>query len=119
MALAGDAAHTINPLAGQGVNLGFMDAAMLIEILGQAHLAGEDIASLEVLQRYQKSRRPENQKMMSIMDMFYHGFSNELLPLRVVRNIGLGLANNSGPAKNKVMQYAVGAIGNLPKLAQA
>ncbi|KZZ73431.1 hypothetical protein A3766_05870 [Oleiphilus sp. HI0132] len=119
VALAGDAAHTINPLAGQGVNLGFMDAAMLIEILGQAHLAGEDIASLEVLQRYQKSRRPENQKMMSIMDMFYHGFSNELLPLRVVRNIGLGLANNSGPAKNKVMQYAVGAIGNLPKLAQA
>ncbi len=119
VALAGDAAHTINPLAGQGVNLGFMDAAMLIEVLGQADLVGEDIASLEVLQRYQQSRRPENQKMMSIMDMFYHGFSNELLPLRVARNIGLGLANNSGPAKNKVMQYAVGAIGNLPKLAQA
>jgi 2-octaprenyl-3-methyl-6-methoxy-1,4-benzoquinol hydroxylase len=119
VALAGDAAHTINPLAGQGVNLGFMDAAMLIEILAKAKLDGENIASLEVLQRYQKNRKPENQKMMSIMDMFYHGFSNELLPLRVMRNIGLGLANNSGPAKNKVMQYAVGAIGNLPKLAQA
>ena len=119
VALAGDAAHTINPLAGQGVNLGFMDAAMLIEILAKAKLEGEDIASTDVLKRYQNNRKPENQKMMSIMDMFYHGFSNELLPLRVIRNIGLGLANNSGPAKNKVMQYAVGAIGNLPKLAQA
>lgn len=119
VALAGDAAHTINPLAGQGVNLGFLDAAMLIETLANAQLEGEDIASLEVLQRYQKNRKPENQKMMSIMDMFYHGFSNEILPLRVIRNLGLGLANNSGPAKNKVMQYAVGAIGNLPKLAQA
>lgn len=119
VALAGDAAHTINPLAGQGVNLGFMDAAALIELLAQADLANEDIASLALLKQYQKTRRPENQKMMSIMDMFYHGFSNEFLPLRVVRNLSLGIANNSGPAKNKVMQYAVGATGNLPKLAQA
>ena len=92
---------------------------MLIEVLAQANIEGEDIGSLAVLKRYEHNRKPENQKMMSIMDMFYHGFSNELLPLRIVRNLGLGLANNSGPAKNKVMQYAVGAIGNLPKLAQA
>ena len=118
IALAGDAAHTINPLAGQGVNLGFMDAAVLIETLAQASMEGQDIASNAVLQKYEKARRMENQTMMSLMDMFYYGFSNDHLPLRVMRNVGLGLANRFGFAKNKVMQYAIGATGKLPKLAR-
>lgn len=116
--LAGDAAHTINPLAGQGVNLGFMDAAVLVETLSQAVLDGKDIASLDVLKLYEKKRRFENQTMMNLMDMFYYGFSNDHLPLRVVRNLSLGLANQLGFAKNKVMQFAIGATGKLPKLAR-
>jgi 2-octaprenyl-3-methyl-6-methoxy-1,4-benzoquinol hydroxylase len=119
VALAGDAAHTINPLAGQGVNLGILDAAALIEVLIQASLNNEDIASEAVLKRYQKSRRTENQIMMTAMDAFYYGFSNKVLPLRILRNIGLGLANNAGFAKNNVMKYAIGASGDLPKLAKA
>lgn len=116
--LAGDAAHTINPLAGQGVNLGFMDAAVLIETLAQAELNGKEIGALEVLKEYERKRRFENQTMMNLMDMFYYGFSNDLLPLRIVRNLGLGVANHLGVAKNKVMQFAIGATGKLPKLAR-
>lgn len=119
IALAGDAAHTINPLAGQGVNLGLLDAASLIEVLIQANLHNEDIASEMVLKRYQKARRSENQIMMTTMDAFYYGFSNKVLPLRILRNIGLGLANNAGFAKKNVMKYAIGASGDLPKLAKA
>ena len=118
IALAGDAAHTINPLAGQGVNLGLMDAAVLIEVLIQANMKNEDIASETVLQRYQQARKKENQLMMATMDAFYYGFSNNILPLRIVRNIGLGLANRAGIAKHKVMRYAIGAAGELPKLAR-
>jgi len=118
IAIAGDAAHTINPLAGQGVNLGFLDAAVLIEVIAQAVMNNENFASKTVLDEYQKRRRLENQTMMSLMDAFYYGFSNDTLPLRVVRNIGLGLANHAGMAKNKVVKYAIGASGNLPKLAK-
>lgn len=118
VALAGDAAHTINPLAGQGVNLGLMDAAELIEVLLQAALNNENIASLEVLKRYQAARKTENKVMMATMDAFYYGFSNNILPLRILRNLGLGLANHAGPAKNNVMKYAIGVSGDLPKLAR-
>jgi len=119
IAIAGDAAHTINPLAGQGVNLGFLDAAVLIEVLAQAVIQDQDIASLAVLKAYQQRRWSENQTMMSIMDAFYYGFSNDTLPLRVARNLGLGLANHFHLAKNNVMKYAIGASGDLPKLAKA
>lgn len=118
IAIAGDAAHTINPLAGQGVNLGLMDAAVLIEVLIQANMNNEDIASKTVLKRYQQARKKENQLMMATMDAFYYGFSNNILPLRVLRNIGLGLANRAGIAKHQVMRYAIGASGELPKLAR-
>ena len=118
IALAGDAAHTINPLAGQGVNLGLMDAAVLIEVLIQANMNNEDIASKTVLKRYQQARKKENQLMMATMDAFYFGFSNNILPLRIIRNIGLGLANHAGIAKQQVMRYAIGAAGDLPKLAR-
>ena len=118
LALAGDAAHTINPLAGQGVNLGFMDAAVLIETIAQAVLNDEDFSSLAVLRRYEKKRRSENQSMMSLMDAFYYGFSSKHLPARVARNLGLGVAQRLGFAKNKVMQYAIGVSGDLPRLAK-
>jgi 2-octaprenyl-3-methyl-6-methoxy-1,4-benzoquinol hydroxylase len=106
--LAGDAAHTIHPLAGQGVNLGFQDAEALCQVLEQAVQQGEDIASLATLQRYQRQRMLPNHGMQRLMDAFCYGFSNDSGPLRFVRNLGLKLANHSGPVKKEVIRYALG-----------
>lgn len=118
VALVGDAAHMINPLAGQGVNIGLLDAAALAQVVVEAANKGKDFSGLEVLQKYEKLRRNENLKMMSVMDAFYRMFSNDVLPLKIVRNFGLGLAERLRPAKLKVMRLAMGLEGNLPKLAQ-
>ena len=116
--LVGDAAHMINPLAGQGVNIGLLDAAALGEVLLEAAKEGLELGSLTVLKRYEKMRRNENLKMMTVMDIFYQVFSNEVLPLKLIRNFGLGLAERILPAKNKVMRSAMGLEGKLPKLAR-
>ena len=116
--LVGDAAHMINPLAGQGVNIGLLDAAALGEVLIDAVKQGRDPSELTVLKRYEKMRRNENLKMMTVMDVFYQVFSNEILPMKIVRNLGLGLAERILPAKNKVMRMAMGLDGKLPKLAR-
>lgn len=116
--LVGDAAHMINPLAGQGVNIGLLDAAALGEVLVDAIKQGLDPSDLKVLKRYEKMRRNENLKMMTVMDVFYQVFSNEILPIKVLRNLGLGLAERILPAKNKVMRSAMGLEGKLPKLAR-
>ena len=116
--LIGDAAHTINPLAGQGVNLGFQDAAWLAQVICEAIDAGEKPGNVEVLTRYSNIRRPENQKMMSLMDGFYHTFSNDSKPLKLIRNIGLAMAGKATPATKQVMKYAMGLTGKQPPLAQ-
>jgi len=118
VALVGDAAHMINPLAGQGVNIGLLDAAALAQVLIEADRARENIAALSVLKRYERLRRNENLKMMTLMDVFYRVFSNQALPIKFFRNLGLGLAERITPAKNKVMRAAMGLEGNLPKLAK-
>ncbi|MGJ0483412.1 MAG: UbiH/UbiF/VisC/COQ6 family ubiquinone biosynthesis hydroxylase [Methylomicrobium sp.] len=118
VALVGDAAHMINPLAGQGVNIGLLDAAALIEVLLDAHKNGENIADVTVLKRYEKMRRNENLKMMTVMDAFYRVFSNDLLPVKFLRNLGLGLAERILPAKKLVMRNAIGIAGDLPRLAR-
>ena len=118
IALVGDAAHMINPLAGQGVNIGLLDAACLAEVLLDADRAGKEIADLTVLKRYERLRRNENLKMMTVMDVFYRTFSNKSLPLKFLRNLGLGLAERITPLKNKVMRGAMGLEGKLPKLAK-
>lgn len=118
VALVGDAAHMINPLAGQGVNIGLLDAAMLAEVLIDASNKGKNIADLEVLKRYERLRRNENLKMMTVMDLFYRTFSNSVMPIRFFRNLGLGLAERITPLKNKVMRGAMGLEGRLPKLAK-
>lgn len=108
LAIIGDAAHTINPLAGQGVNLGFKDVQVLLEVLDSALAHQEDIASLKVLQRYERRRKPDNLLMQSGMDLFYTLFSNELKPVQLLRNLSLLVADKSGPLKRQALKYALG-----------
>lgn len=118
VALAGDAAHMINPLAGQGVNIGLLDAAVLAETILKGHRQGVGISDLSLLQQYEQQRRSHNLMMMQLMDGFYRVFSNDLLPLKLLRNLGLGVAERVAPAKNKVMRFAMGLEGTLPALAR-
>ncbi len=118
VALIGDAAHTINPLAGQGVNIGLLDAAALAEILIEANQRKQNIAELTVLNRYEKCRRAENLKMMTLMDIFYQVFSRDQFVLHWLRNTGLEIADNISPFKHKAMKIAMGLEGQLPKLAR-
>lgn len=105
LVLVGDAAHSINPLAGQGVNLGFADASLLSELLLGADTG--QLASEALLARYERERRRANGLMMSAMDGFYQLFSNELPPLKLARQLGLTLADRAGPLKRLVSRYAV------------
>lgn len=117
--LAGDAAHTINPLAGQGVNLGFQDAQCLQTLLDDARRKGQDPAAPALLARYEEQRRPANRRMMLTMDVFYHLFSNKLTPVWAARNLGLGLAQNLPFARNRVARYAMGLDKGLPAPVEA
>jgi len=106
--LVGDAAHTINPLAGQGVNLGFADAMLLVEQLTANLQAGRDLADSASLLQYQRQRKLQNSLMMSAMDVIYQTFSRESDALSFIRQQGLRLAANAGMAKRLLTQYAVG-----------
>lgn len=108
LALVGDAAHTINPLAGQGVNLGYRDAEALLAIVTEARNQGEAWYSEEILRRYQHRRRPDNLMMQAGMDLFYGTFSNNLPPLRLLRNVGLMAAQRAGVLKKQALKYALG-----------
>lgn len=108
LALVGDAAHTIHPLAGQGVNLGYRDVDALIDVLANARSYGESWSSHQVLKRYQTRRMTDNFIMQSGMDLFYAGFSNNLQPLRIMRNIGLMAAERAGVLKRQALKYALG-----------
>lgn len=108
LVLVGDAAHSINPLAGQGVNLGFADAILLCKLLEQAFEQGTDLAAPQGLTSYQTTRQRENALMMSAMDLFYQSFSSSLAPVRLLRQFGLAAADKAGPLKRWVSRYAVG-----------
>lgn len=102
--LLGDAAHTINPLAGQGVNLGFKDVQCLVELLTQC----SDLPIPELLKRYQCQRQPANLLMQTGMDLFYKVSKSESDLIRFLRKRFLGVAQQSGELKNRVMRYAMG-----------
>ncbi|QYJ72497.1 FAD-dependent monooxygenase [Shewanella sp. FJAT-51649] len=106
--ILGDAAHTINPLAGQGVNLGFKDVEALLSVIKSALTEDKPWWSTEVLNAYQAKRYRDNQLMMTTMDVFYAGFSNDILPLKLLRNGALKLANINSPIKRTVLKYAMG-----------
>jgi 2-octaprenylphenol hydroxylase len=118
IALVGDAAHVVHPLAGQGVNLGLLDAAALAEVLLAAVAAGQDIGSLQVLRRYERWRKGENLLMLGVMDGFKRLFGSSLPPVRWLRNFGLNLTDRAGPVKNLIARRAMGLEGDLPKLAR-
>ncbi|WP_163557681.1 UbiH/UbiF/VisC/COQ6 family ubiquinone biosynthesis hydroxylase [Halomonas sp. NO4] len=107
LALVGDAAHVIHPLAGQGLNLGLQDAAELSERVIAAHAAGEDPGNRRPLAGYARARRPRNLAMIAAMESFHHLFTGAA-PLRQAGAAGLAVAERLGPAKQRVMRYALG-----------
>lgn len=118
LALVGDAAHTIHPLAGQGVNLGFLDAAVLSEVLLHALERGERLADERVLSRFERRRMPHNLGMMTAMEGFERLFQADRLPLRWLRNAGLRLVDGHHEAKALFVRQALGLSGDLPALAR-
>ena len=108
LALLGDAAHSIHPLAGQGVNLGFSDVQVLAEEIDRAVKRGVDIGNPSVLKRYQRRRKPENLATMAAMEGFKRLFSAEPLGVRLLRNMGMSKLNQVDLFKNQIMKLAMG-----------
>ncbi len=118
LALMGDAAHVVHPLAGQGVNLGLLDAATLAEVILDALAVGHDFSSIKTLRRYERRRKGDNLLMLGVMDGFKRLFGNAPPPVRLLRNLGLNLTDASGPLKNLIARRAMGLEGDLPRLAR-
>ena len=118
LALAGDAAHAIHPLAGQGFNLGIRDAAVLAELVVDRARLGLDIGGDDVLTRYQRRRRFDSVVLMGVTDGFNRLFSNDNQGLRLVRAMGLAAVNEMPPVKRFFMRHAMGLAGDLPRLAR-
>jgi 2-octaprenyl-6-methoxyphenol hydroxylase len=116
VALAGDSAHGIHPLAGQGLNLGLKDCAALAECIADGVSLGLDPGEVSILERYQRWRRFDNVSMALGMEAFDKLFSNSFAPVRAARRLGLGAVNAVGPARRFFMKYAGGGAGDLPKL---
>ncbi|MFC0267500.1 UbiH/UbiF/VisC/COQ6 family ubiquinone biosynthesis hydroxylase [Kushneria aurantia] len=114
--LVGDAAHSLHPLAGQGVNLGFHDIAVLTEELERAAQRGAALGDLRVLSRYSRRRRGDNALMLTLMDAFRLGFGTTAPLVQVVRNAGLSITGRSALARRFLMQQAMGDRGELPAL---
>jgi 2-octaprenyl-6-methoxyphenol hydroxylase len=115
-ALAGDAAHTIHPLAGQGLNLGLKDVAALAETVLDAARLGLDIGSLAVLKRYERWRRFDSVVLAAVTDSLNRLFSNDIAPLRLMRDLGLGAVDRVPPLRRFFMRHAGGDVGRLPRL---
>lgn len=114
--LAGDAAHGIHPIAGQGLNLGFKDAAAIAETIIEADRLGLDIGSLNVLERYQQWRRFDTVQMGVVTDLLNRLFSNDNPLLRIGRNIGLGVVDRMPGLKKQFISQAEGKSDSVPRL---
>jgi len=108
LALVGDAAHTIHPLAGQGVNLGFADASELAEIVGRALQADENPGDLPILRKYERARKGANKTMLYFMDGLNRLFSNRSVALAQLRGLGMTVFNRSGLVRQRIVQIALG-----------
>jgi 2-octaprenyl-6-methoxyphenol hydroxylase len=115
-ALLGDSAHGIHPIAGQGLNLGLKDAAALAETVLDAARLGLDIGSIAVLKRYERWRRFDSFSLAAATDALNRLFSNDVAPLRHLRDMGLGIVDSIAPARRFFMRHAGGDVGKLPRL---
>jgi 2-octaprenyl-6-methoxyphenol hydroxylase len=115
-ALAGDAAHGIHPIAGQGLNLGLKDAAALAEVVLDAARLGLEFGTLDILRRYERWRRFDSLALAAATDALNRLFSNDFTPLRFVRDLGLGIVDRIAPARRFFMRHAGGEVGKLPRL---
>ena len=118
LALAGDAAHAIHPLAGQGFNLGVRDIAALAELIVDRQRLGLDIGAPDLLARYQRWRRFDTMTLIAVTDGLNRLFSNDVAPLRLARDLGLAAVNRSPRLKRLFMRHAMGVVGDLPRLAR-
>jgi 2-octaprenyl-6-methoxyphenol hydroxylase len=118
VALVGDAAHAVHPIAGQGLNAGLKDVAALAEVLADAVRRGEDIGRLDVLERYRQWRRFDVMTLAVATDGFNRLFSNDNSFLRTIRDLGLGAANALPGLRRGLIREAAGLTGDLPRLAK-
>ncbi len=117
-ALVGDAAHTMHPLAGQGVNLGLLDAASLAQVILEAKSSKRDINSIKVLRRYERWRKAENMSMLVMVDQIQRLFGSDVSWLKQLRNSGMHWFNRLPLIKHNVIDYAMGLHGDLPNIAR-
>jgi 2-octaprenyl-6-methoxyphenol hydroxylase len=115
-ALIGDAAHTIHPIAGQGLNLGLKDAAALAETVLDAARLGLDFGRLDVLARYERWRRFDSFILAAATDGLNRLMSNDLFPIRLARDLGMGVVDSIPPLRRFFMRHAGGDVGTLPRL---
>ncbi|MDJ0731562.1 MAG: FAD-dependent hydroxylase [Crocosphaera sp.] len=118
LALVGDAAHCCHPVGGQGLNLGIRDAAALAQVIEEAYKKGEDIGNIKVLKRYERWRRWENWVILGFTDFLDRFFSNQILPIMVIRRLGLRLMMGLPPFKKIALQLMTGLLGKRPQLAK-
>lgn len=116
IALVGDAAHGLHPIAGQGLNAGLRDVAALVDVLTDAKTRGEDIAAINVLERYQEWRRFDTSTLVAATDLTNKLFSNDNPLLRLGRDLGMGAINAVPGLRRRFIREAAGLTGNLPRL---
>ena len=118
LVLVGDAAHVIHPIAGQGLNLGLRDVAALAEIIVDSHRLGLDVGDSPLLGRYERWRRFDNTVLAYATDGLNYLFSNNIGPLRVLRDVGLATVGTLPPVRRLLMRQAMGIFGKLPRLVR-